>query len=257
MHNPKALTLSTPVFFMRVDKVPDDEGYDSETEVNIFGQDEDENEIPVMCKWVNVHGTEVFTAKQMQLNEPVTLTTRYSPLINQTLVAYNAHEYDAALHSGDGLDGEEKTTAIETALEKIRYEIISVDDIENRHVWGCPQNSTKGGGVMSLNSLLKSTFSPIAPAQADVYTGKETTYIVFNYNSLPTDFADDEPQHERYLVQAHLYAARSANTLTKRREMKTAIAAAGFTWPEYENASDKDGQHHVFEFEVMRALGVE
>jgi hypothetical protein len=72
----------------------------------------------------------------MQLNEPATLTARYSPLINQKLIVYNAAEYDAALLAGDEIeDEEEATNAVKAALNRIRYEIISGDDIENRHVW--------------------------------------------------------------------------------------------------------------------------
>jgi hypothetical protein len=85
---------------------------------------------------VNAHGSEVFAAKQMSLNEPATLTARYTPLINQGLVAYLASEHDAAIHAGDDIeDAEDAADAVKAALEKIRYEIISADDIENRHVW--------------------------------------------------------------------------------------------------------------------------
>lgn len=95
--------LRTPVRFIRIDRTNDADGYPTETEVDVFGA-------PVMCKWVNVHGSEVFTAMQMQLREPATLTTRYSLLINQKLLIYK--------------DG-----------DKEPYEVISIDDIEERHTW--------------------------------------------------------------------------------------------------------------------------
>jgi SPP1 family predicted phage head-tail adaptor len=99
--NPGA--LRTPVRFIRIDRTNDADGYPTETEVDVFGA-------PVMCAWVNVHGNEVFTAMQMKLREPATLTTRYSPLINQKLLIYKGTDPDP-------------------------YEVISIDDVEDRHAW--------------------------------------------------------------------------------------------------------------------------
>lgn len=110
---------------------------------------------------------------------------------------------------------------------------------------------------MSINSTLKAALEPVAPAEADVYEGKARVYITFGYSSVPADFGDDEPSHERFLVHAHLFAPVGENTLSKRRAIKKALAAAGTTWPSYENASDKNGQHHVFECEIADAAGVE
>ena len=115
---------------------------------------------------------------------------------------------------------------------------------------------------MSVNSILKATLNPISPAEADVYEGKEAVYITFNYNSLPVDFGDDEPAHERFLVQVHLWAPAGYNSLAKRRAIKKALTSVA-TWPTYTNVSGttgnkKDvGQHHVFECELVRSVGVE
>lgn len=95
--------LRTPVRFVQIARTKDADGYPTETEVDVFGQ-------PVMCAWTNVHGNEVFTAMQMQLREPATLTTRYSSLINQKLLIYK----------GD---------------DPAPYEVISIDDIDERHTW--------------------------------------------------------------------------------------------------------------------------
>lgn len=95
--------LRTAVYFFRIDRTTDDENVSSEEEVNVFGEGN-----AVMCKWVNAHGTETFTAMQLQLREPATITCRYSPLINRKLVVYKESDPDP-------------------------YEVISVDDVENRH----------------------------------------------------------------------------------------------------------------------------
>lgn len=110
---------------------------------------------------------------------------------------------------------------------------------------------------MSINSTLKAALDPVAPAEADTYEGGEAVYITFGYTSIPADFGDDEPTHERFLVHVHLFAPTGYNTLAQRRGIKKALAAAGATWPSCENASDKDGQHHIFECELAAAAGVE
>lgn len=61
-------------------------------------------------KWVNAHGTEVFTGMQLQLREPATITMRYSPQIARTLIVYREDDPQP-------------------------YEVISVDDVEGRHRW--------------------------------------------------------------------------------------------------------------------------
>lgn len=91
--------LRTPIKFIRIDRSKDADGYSVEVEVEV---------LKTKCKWVNVHGTEVFTAMQQQLREPATITMRYSPLINPKLIVYKGAE---------------------------PYEVISIDDIENRHRW--------------------------------------------------------------------------------------------------------------------------
>lgn len=97
--------LRTPVFFYQILRETDSEGVPSEVERNVFGDGK-----AVMCKWVNAHGYETFTAMQMQLREPATITCRYSPVIDLQQIVYRAGDRDA-------------------------YEIISIDDVESRGQW--------------------------------------------------------------------------------------------------------------------------
>lgn len=102
--------LRTPVFFKSVTRTLDAEGIPGTVEVNVFGEDVSGKPIPIMCKWVNAHGSEVFRAMELQLLQPATITCRYSNLINETLVVYK--------------DGD--TTP---------FEIISIDNVEERGFW--------------------------------------------------------------------------------------------------------------------------
>lgn len=110
---------------------------------------------------------------------------------------------------------------------------------------------------MNINQTLKAALDPIAPTEADDYEGDKAVYITFNYGTIPTNYGDDEPEHERVSIQIHLHAPRGVDTVKKRQAIKKALASAGMTWPDYTNASDKDGQHHVFECETVQEVGAE
>ena len=85
----RAGELRTLVYFRRAVRRVDGEGYPlTEREEPVFGLDGAGQERPVHCKWVNAHGAEVFSAMQLQLREPATLTMRYSPKIDSTLLVY-------------------------------------------------------------------------------------------------------------------------------------------------------------------------
>lgn len=115
--------LRTSVYFMKIDRQTDNEGFPKEVEINVFGKDKS-----VLTKWVNAHGSEVFTAMQLELREPVTITMRYSPLINEKLIVYRVREYEEAMKAGSD-------DKVKEALERAAYEVISVDNVECRNIW--------------------------------------------------------------------------------------------------------------------------
>ncbi len=103
--------LRTPVYFKLPSRTKDGEGYFTDAEENVFGQDEKGKDIPCMCKWVNAHGTEVFQGMQLQIREPATITTRYTKLLlDDRLLIYK----------GD---------------DPRPYEAISHDNVEERNKW--------------------------------------------------------------------------------------------------------------------------
>ena len=67
---------------------------------------------------------------------------------------------------------------------------------------------------MTVNSLLKAALEPVAPVEADTYEGTEPTYIAFGYISTPTDFGDDEPEHELFSISVHLFAPTGEDTIS-------------------------------------------
>lgn len=60
----RAGDLRTVVYFRRVLKKTDGEGYANQQEEYVF-TDGEGRELGIHCKWVNAHGTEVFSAMQL------------------------------------------------------------------------------------------------------------------------------------------------------------------------------------------------
>lgn len=101
--------LRTLVYFRRVCREADGKGYARQREEVVFA-DHAGGERPIHCKWVNAHGTEVFSAMQLQIREPATLTMRFSPLIDASMLVYKG-------------------------IDPRPYEIVSVDNVEDRGKW--------------------------------------------------------------------------------------------------------------------------
>lgn len=103
--------LNTRIYIRKLSKEVDADGVASrQEEVNIFSPGQDGRERVYHCKWVNAYGTEAFTAMQLSIQEPATLTMRYSPLIRPDHLIYKL---------GDPAP----------------FEIISTNDVEARHRW--------------------------------------------------------------------------------------------------------------------------
>lgn len=97
--------LRTAVYVAKTARGTDAEGYPAEATVNVFGEG-----VPLMCKWVNAHGSDAYIAMQMQVREPATLTCRYSPLIAEDCLIFKGSDTDP-------------------------YEIESIDNVEERNIW--------------------------------------------------------------------------------------------------------------------------
>lgn len=103
--------LRTRIYIHNVSKTSDVEGVSSqEKETSAIGYDAQGKEILYHCKWVYAYGAEVFSAKQLQLRESATLTMRYSPKIKVDQLIYRVGDPEP-------------------------WEIISINDVEERHTW--------------------------------------------------------------------------------------------------------------------------
>lgn len=113
--------------------------------------------------------------------------------------------------------------------------------------------------IQSVDALIVSALSDIAPVWNAVKEENENktveeTYFVFNYSTYGADYADDDPNAERYLVQVHLYAPLASSTSGIIKQAKKALHDSGCLWPETQNASDNAGRHIVLETEYVSGV---
>lgn len=80
-------------------------GYPVTQPVNVFGDGATR-----YCKWVNAWGSEVYAARQAGVTEPATITMRYTCKLTTTCLIYRVGDPNP-------------------------YEVISVNDVEDRHTW--------------------------------------------------------------------------------------------------------------------------
>lgn len=102
--------LRTRIYIRKTVKGTNANGVAQQAEESVFPPDAQGGERVWHCKWVNAYGAEVFSAMQLQIQEPATLTMRYSPLIQPDQLIYRL---------GDPAP----------------FEIVSVNDVEGRHTW--------------------------------------------------------------------------------------------------------------------------
>lgn len=104
-----------------------------------------------------------------------------------------------------------------------------------------------------INKLLIDTLKPICKnVYPDIYTGKETEYIVFLYEIRPDNFGDNVPFHLTYDVRIHYLAPLKKDVINIRKSIIRAISEIDWaTYPIETNATDDEGQHFVYDFEMI------
>lgn len=107
-----------------------------------------------------------------------------------------------------------------------------------------------------INALSFTGF-PVSQTRHD---GTEDTYFVFRLDSFPDNFGNDDPLHDVTEVQLSLFAPFATNTHKLRKQVKRALANAGFTYPTSTDASgavkksDGTEQHIVFECVIVEDI---
>lgn len=106
---------------------------------------------------------------------------------------------------------------------------------------------------MNTDEAIMSALNPLFPGAVwpNNYTGKQLEYIVYNYATLGQVYADGKPHVGKHLVQVHWFLPNGKNPNPGKLNISNALFGGGFSWPNIENASDKSGQHYVFECEYI------
>lgn len=101
---------------------------------------------------------------------------------------------------------------------------------------------------MSFDSRIREKLLPIVdPVEPKRYKGNALEYIVFNYSTYPTLFAEGRPHAFVHFLQVHYYLPHGVNPNQKLGQIAAAIFDIGCTWPSIVDASDDEGQHYVLE----------
>lgn len=103
----------------------------------------------------------------------------------------------------------------------------------------------------NIIDALKPICSNVYP---DVYIGDEKEYIVFTFDIQPDNFGDDRPFNVTYDARVHYICPLKKDAISTRIAIMEAIFNMKnclVTYPSEVNASDGEGQHYVYDFEVM------
>lgn len=92
------------------------------------------------------------------------------------------------------------------------------------------------------------------PVEMDEYGGGEERYFVVMIETRPANFADNKPRHERYSVMVHLVAPKSDDISTIEDQVKSALLAAGFSFPSVVPAGDSERWRQIYEFECVEVV---
>lgn len=114
--------LRTPIIVESYSETRNANGYKIKVWANVFGENR-----YLKVKWANLHGAEVFEAMSLNLKEPATLTSRYTPLLTETcriLKKSDEAQRDALLANGK-----------EEEADNLYFEVISLDNVEEMNDW--------------------------------------------------------------------------------------------------------------------------
>jgi len=107
---------------------------------------------------------------------------------------------------------------------------------------------------MNVNKLIIDTLTPTGYVpNFGTYKGTLSTYITFNYaDDRAVSYADDEPQIDVASVQIHLFIPRTIPYSTLKKQIRSKLFKAGFTYPVITILEENDTEkfHIIFECEI-------
>lgn len=100
---------------------------------------------------------------------------------------------------------------------------------------------------MTINEITIQALKPLSiPVWPDESKAETDIYCVFNYDEVPGLFANNSPQVIIYNMMVHLFCPQGHNSIAMRKQIRTLLKQAGFSYALIDDVSDEDGQHWVF-----------
>lgn len=112
--------------------------------------------------------------------------------------------------------------------------------------------------MTNLDTAAYAALSPLFPGAAwpHTYEGCALEYVTWNAYTIPQVYAERLPAAARYSTQVHYFLPHGVDPTEKKLAIQQALFDGGFTWPSITDASDREGQHYVFECSYINAGGV-
>lgn len=112
--------------------------------------------------------------------------------------------------------------------------------------------------MKNVDTAASAALSPLFPGRAWPRTCEVSCleYVTWNAYTLPQVYAERLPAAARYPTQVHYFLPHGVNPTKKKLAIQRALFEQGFTWPSITDASDREGQHYVFECNFINAGGV-
>lgn len=102
-----------------------------------------------------------------------------------------------------------------------------------------------------IDTTIRTALAPLdIPIKPNGYEGTALEYLSYVYSERGTLYAEGMPQAILYGLDLHWYLPTGKNPGDGKDGIRHALRAAGATWPEIVNASDRDGQHYVFQCQL-------
>lgn len=104
---------------------------------------------------------------------------------------------------------------------------------------------------MDINEKIVSALAPVGLAVAEtLYEGDDNEFITFNItDDVGEDFGDDDPGCNDIYIHVHYVCPWETDYSGRKKQIRKALYAGGFTWPSVVDASDPSTRlrHIVFE----------
>lgn len=111
---------------------------------------------------------------------------------------------------------------------------------------------------MSVNEILRAALAPTGLiCVPDTHVPGADTYYTFSYNVVPEAWGNNSPDAEICDVSVHLWGPVDKNLLALRERTRRLLRGAGLTSPFEIDASDEDGQHFLYECQVLQPVSKE